>query len=429
MNRIFTLLTYLTALLGAALHLRPVHRLAALSLWSLKLVAGALSPFLVLIGAVGAMQGLLRRNWKLAGAGVIGAGLARQYIQTVTREHNGFAEAFGPDWFYRIPPTLKPRLLPQRWTPVMNIPEHYAWQPNIVYGQNPETGEALVADLWQPRPGMPRTGLAVVYVHGGAWRLGKKDMGTRPFFKHLANQGHVVMDIEYTITPTTPLTVMVRDVKRALLWMKQYAGNYGASPERIVLMGGSAGGHLALLAGYTPNLPELQPEGRDEEDTAVHGVVAFYPPVDLRALYEQGVAIYGRLFDNDHLALADRVNIAGMSLIGMAPRNESGRYVPFLAHVVGGSPDDAPESYRLLSPSSHIGPHCPPTLLLQGLDDFFMVAPGVKRLHQSLRAVGVTSILVEYPHTEHAFDIILPRISPVAQSAIYEVERFLALLA
>ena len=279
------------------------------------------------------------------------------------------------------------------------------------------------ASRWSPTSGNRGRGCRAL-----AWRLGEKDMGTRPMFKHLANQGHVILDIEYTITPTTPLDVMVRDVKRAILWMKQYAGNYGISPDRIVLMGGSAGGHLALLAGYTPNQPEFQPEGREEEDTGVYGVVAFYPPVDLQELYERGQASYGRLFINDHLSLADRVNIAGMNLIGMAPRDESGRYVPYLAHVVGGSPAELPDAYQLLSPSSHIGPHCPPTLLLQGMDDFFQVAPGVKKLHESLRQAGVTSVLVEYPHTEHAFDLILPQISPVAQASFYEVERFLALL-
>jgi len=427
MNTLLSILTYLTAINSALPFLRPNHRLVALVLWPFKLVAGALSPILALMSILGALRGLRLRDGKLTGAGIIGALLAGRYIHLVTREHSAFASAFGPDWPYRIPANIKPLMLSRRWFPVMNIPEDYAWQPNIVYGQNPETGESLIADIWQPRSGMQRTGLAVIYVHGGAWRLGEKDMGTRAFFKRLASQGHVIMDIEYTITPTTPLDWMVQDVKRAILWMKKYAGNYGVSPQRIVLIGGSAGGHLSLLAAYTPNLPEFQPDDQDEE-TAVRGVVAFYPPVDLRALYDQTQVSYGQLFSSNRPSVADRGNIAGMHLIGMAPRDESGRYVPYLAHVVGGSPDELPEAYRLLSPNTHIGPHCPPTLLLQGLDDFFQVAPGARQLYESLRRAGITSILVEYPHTQHAFDIILPRVSPVAQSAVYDVERFLALM-
>jgi acetyl esterase/lipase len=67
-------------------------------------------------------------------------------------------------------------------------------------------------------------------------------------------------------------------------------------------------------------------------------------------------------------------------------------------------------------------------LLLHGTDDIFDLTPAVRRLHQELLGAGATSILVEFPHTEHAFDLVLPRVSPVAQAAAYDVERFLALL-
>lgn len=427
MNTLLSLLTYLAALNSILPFLRPTNRLAIMILWPFKLVAGALSPLLVVLNILAALRGLRLKNGKLAGAGVIGALLAGRYIYLVTRENSTFANVYGSDWPYRIPANIKPLMLPKRWSPVMNVPEHYAWQPNIVYGQNPETGESLVADIWQPRPGTQRTGLAVVYVHGGAWRLGEKDQGTRPFFKRLASQGHVVMDIEYTITPTTALDVMVRDVKRAILWMKKHAGNYGVSPDRIVLVGGSAGGHLALLAAYTPNLPELQPEERDE-DTSVQGVVAFYPPVDLRQLYERTQESYGHIARRSQYSILDKVTILIFQLMGMAPRDDEDQLMDFLVHVIGGTPDDCPESYRLLSPSTYTGPDCPPTLLIQGSDDIFQLDEGVRQLHQNLQQAGVTSILIEYPHTGHAFDLILPRVSPVAQSAIYEVERFLALM-
>jgi len=80
------------------------------------------------------------------------------------------------------------------------------------------------------------------------------------------------------------------------------------------------------------------------------------------------------------------------------------------------------------SPIHHVGPHCPPTLLLQGGHDPGGMRPDTLRLHQSLQTAGVKSIYLEYPNTGHGFDLILPRLSPAAQAATHDVERFLALV-
>lgn len=100
----------------------------------------------------------------------------------------------------------------------------------------------------------------------------------------------------------------------------------------------------------------------------------------------------------------------------------------FIAQLLGAGPDEQPELYHRLLPSGHVGPHCPPTLLLQGASDIFGMAASIKRLHQALRQAGVLSILVEFLATDHAFDMVLPQVSPAAQAATYDVERFLALL-
>jgi acetyl esterase/lipase len=83
----------------------------------------------------------------------------------------------------------------------------------------------------------------------------------------------------------------------------------------------------------------------------------------------------------------------------------------------------------MLSPITHVSKNCPPTLILQGSDDVFELAPATRHLHRALLEAGVPTILVEYPHTEHGFDLILPQISPVAQAATREVDRFLAQMA
>ena len=94
------------------------------------------------------------------------------------------------------------------------------------------------------------------------------------------------MDVAYRLCPEVDIYGMIGDVKRAIAWMKANASRYGVDPEKIVLGGGSAGGHLALLAGYTPQHPELTPEDLKSADLSVCGVISYYGPTDLLAGYQ-----------------------------------------------------------------------------------------------------------------------------------------------
>jgi acetyl esterase/lipase len=92
----------------------------------------------------------------------------------------------------------------------------------------------------------------VVYLHSGAWCGLDKDFCTRPLFRHLAAQGHVIVDVAYRTFPETDLPGMVADAKRAVAWVKTHAADLEVRPDRIVL----AGGHLALLAAYSHDDPQ-----------------------------------------------------------------------------------------------------------------------------------------------------------------------------
>jgi acetyl esterase/lipase len=82
----------------------------------------------------------------------------------------------------------------------------------------------------------------------------------------------------------------------------------------------------------------------------------------------------------------------------------------------------------LASPISHVQPGCPPTLLIQGKKDFVTPVDATCALHTKLVESGVPAINVVFPWTDHGFDLLLPQINPTAQSALYDVDRFLALL-
>jgi acetyl esterase/lipase len=430
MKKLARLLSYASAILSATTLLPVRDGWGAAGVWIPKVLAGAWSPFLLLAGGLGALFGLRRKDLAAVTAGLFGAAVSARYIGQVSAPHDGFERAFGPDWRARIPPDLRARLRPSRYSPLPPGPPPVPWEWDVVFGTHLETGDPLVCDIWQPPRDVPRTGLAVIYLHGSGWHYVDKDVGTRPFFRHLAGQGHLIMDVAYTLAPKARLHAMLADVKRAVAWIKINADHYGLDPERIVLMGGSAGGHLALLAAYTPNQAEFQPADV-ETDTSVRAVVSYYGPPDLHSLHQRFKTRFDVLKGEKRLEewIIPRMEPVFHRTRFLAPDVKAVGAGEMIPGLLGGTPDQVPELYELGSPINHVGPHCPPTLLLQGADDLSGMTPDVRRLHRALLAAGLPSIYVEYPHTEHGFDLMFPRWSPAAQAATYETEHFLALMA
>jgi hypothetical protein len=94
------------------------------------------------------------------------------------------------------------------------------------------------------------------------------------------------MDVAYRLYPETHIVGMVGDAKYPVAWLKANAARYAVAPQRIVLGGASAGGHIALLAAYTNHHPELTPVDLLDVDCSVRGALGWYSPVGLRACYE-----------------------------------------------------------------------------------------------------------------------------------------------
>jgi acetyl esterase/lipase len=308
-------------------------------------------------------------------------------------------------------------MLQKRWNIGLPRTNEPRWERDLSFWTIPGTDRKLLCDIWQPPRGVPPSGLAFVYLHGSAWYLLDKDYGTRPFFRHLAAQGHVIMDVAYRLCPEVDIYEMVGDVKRAVAWMKANADHYGVNPERVVLGGASAGGHLALLAAYAPAHPRLTPAELHAGDLSVRAVVSYYGPTDLRACYEHT--------NQRRLIGLPKVEIG---LPGSADKNKNMRDAGRLDVLLGGHLHEVPSAYELASPVTHVHPGCPPTLLIQGEPDIITPVAATRRLHRKLVECGVPAINIIYPLTNHAFDLLLLQVSPPAQAALYDVERFLALM-
>jgi acetyl esterase/lipase len=94
---------------------------------------------------------------------------------------------------------------------------------DVPFGTIPGTERQLLADIWEPAAGVARTGTVIVYLYGGSWHFFDKDVLTRPLFRQLTAQGHVVMDAAHRSCPETDVFGMVGDVHRAVAWVKANA--------------------------------------------------------------------------------------------------------------------------------------------------------------------------------------------------------------
>jgi acetyl esterase/lipase len=427
-------LSGLVALMSVTLFLRL--RWPAPALWFLKLFVSALSSLFVLIGVLSVIVGLTTDSIFISLAGIFVFLIFCIHIFRVTRRPDfpgSFERAFGVHWEGRINAEQKSHFLLRRT--ILRLPSvpDPRMEQNIPFLTIPGTGRQLLCDIWQPSGNVTPSGLAFIYLHGAAWYMLDKDLGTRPFFSHLSAQGHVIMDVAYRLAPETDMMGMVNDVKRAINWMRENAASYGVDPGRIIVGGGSSGGHLALLAAYTASNPQFTPGELKEKDLSVRAVISLYGPTDLKAMYYHL---------NQHLTTrsvpgrpkkAVPTQMPGWMIKAMG--NEYHRLnmdkgfvnAGALAPLLGGHPDECPETYALFSPITHVHSGCPPGLLIHGEHDVMAPVKTTRFLYSRLIAEKVQTVMHILPQTDHAFDLILPKISPSAHAAIYDVERFLAL--
>lgn len=116
---------------------------------------------------------------------------------------------------------------------------------DLPYYYNPEaSNERHKLDLYVREKGESLP--IIVFVHGGGWSMGNKSMYPG-IGEILADTGFLVAKIGYCLSPAVKHPEHVMDVARAVTWLQKNGGKYGGNPDKIYLMGHSAGGHLISL--------------------------------------------------------------------------------------------------------------------------------------------------------------------------------------
>jgi len=238
-------------------------------------------------------------------------------------------------------------------------------------------GQALTMDVYYPSSGGPWAGL--VFVHGGGWTEGDK----APLPVVPTQAGFLVVSINYRLYPAYRFPAMIEDVKCAIRWLRAHAAELNLDTRRIALIGHSAGGHLAALAGLADESVGWDNGPHPEQSSQVQAVVEMSGPADLRSSYPSWV--------NDLKA----------SVFG-----EKG--------MVSGSP------------VHYARKNAPPFLIVHGEKDDVMPVEQAVLLHQALTQAGASSQLIILKNAGHGFEAIGGVVTPSFEEAFGRVLAFLA---
>lgn len=163
----------------------------------------------------------------------------------------------------------------QDWLRAVLVPLHLprrdvARISNLSYGPH---GRENLLDLYRSRSPEPAKGV-LIQLHGGGFFSGHKSKEARLLMERLAADGWLCLSAEYRLRPAA-FPDQVIDAKRVIAWACAHAADYGGDAHSIVLVGGSAGAHVAMVCALTAGDPRFQP-GFEDADTRVNAVIGLY---------------------------------------------------------------------------------------------------------------------------------------------------------
>jgi acetyl esterase/lipase len=248
----------------------------------------------------------------------------------------------------------------------------YEVRSNIVY-HTANNYEAKL-DVYQPA-GMSRPTPVVIVIHGGGWIAGTKEERVLEIMPYL-QMGFAAVNVEYRLAQVSLAPAAVEDCRCALHWVFANAKKYNFDPNRVVLQGGSAGGHLALTTGMLTPAAGFDHECYTGEDN----VWSQNPGTDK---------------DPRVAAIVNWFGIADV-LDELHGPNAKGYAVTWL-----GDQPNADELAKRLSPIHYVDKNTPPIITIHGDKDALVPYEQSVKLHKALDAAGVPNQLYTVPGANH----------------------------
>lgn len=227
-------------------------------------------------------------------------------------------------------------------------PANVEYTPDVAYRE--VGGETLRLDLARPKSAEGPVP-CIVFIHGGGWRAGSR----REFREGLLNsaaQGAAAVSIQYRFAPKDTFPAQIDDVKAAVRFVREHAREWKIDPDRIAVIGGSAGAHLALLLATTADEDPRAPG----PSTAVQAVVSIAGPTDLTQTFPDA----SRYMVEDLLGKDRKADVAVQ---------------------------------KAASPIHHVNAGDPPALLIHGTKDELVPYDQATHFLEACKQAGVTAEL------------------------------------
>jgi acetyl esterase/lipase len=248
-----------------------------------------------------------------------------------------------------------------------------AVQKDLIYGR--VEGSALLADL--ATPDSPGLRPAIISVHGGRWRAGNRTDASSIKVEQWAEFGFVAMSIDYRLVGGSPAPAAYLDTLCAIRWVHAHADEYRIDPNRVYLIGQSAGGQLVSLVATLGNGPYPRTGGWDKAASEVRAVISVAGPYELNTLS------WGNLWT-----------------------------------PVSGTVE---ETRTLASPITHVSASTKPILVIHSDDDKSVPIGQAVDMVERLKAAGVHHRFVHYSDRGHMG--ITEEVTKEARAFISEVEQ------
>ncbi|GET36795.1 alpha/beta hydrolase [Microseira wollei] len=250
--------------------------------------------------------------------------------------------------------------------------------------------QKLLLDLFVPEEKSSQPLPVLIYIHGGGWVAGSKDLCLKNIQKRQGMQkfmgrGYALACINYRFSDRALFPAQIQDVKTAVRWLKQNADRYNLNQDKIGAWGESAGGHLSALLATSAGVKELEGNPKNPQfSSRIQAVVNFYGPTDFTKVPPA--------FEQPYTPALEKYK-----------QRPWYHYTKVTNRLLGGAVSKKLKLATLANPITHIDTQDPPFLIAHGALDDIVPLSQSELLVKALQAKGVEVTFIQEPKRGHYF--------------------------